>query len=105
MDLSNRTPRAQVEPLTPGEYAVACVSALPGVSAAGNKMIVWCFRLPNGQCLFWYTVLRRVETGLTAQALGLPRKPLVLSDAEGRQCRATLAKDGNLVKIVSVRPL
>jgi len=74
-------------------------------SAAGNKMIVWTFELESGQCVFHYTVIRRVETGLTAQALGLPLKPLRLAEAVDRQCRITVSQDGDWLKVTGVRPL
>lgn len=78
---------------------------MPGMSAAGNKLVIWTFQFPAGQCLFHWTVQRRVETGLCARALGLPLKPLRLADAEGRQCRATVVRDGSFMKIASVRAL
>lgn len=88
-----------------GEHIATCVAAVRETSAAGNRMVVWSFRLPGGQELRHFTVVRRVETGLTAQALGLPLKPLRLVDAPGKSCRVTVAKDGDWHKITGVRPL
>ncbi len=88
-----------------GEHVALCVAAVRETSAAGNRMVVWTFELPGGQRVRHYTVVRRVETGLTAQALGLPLKPLRLSEAGGRQCRVTVAKDGDWLKVSGVRPL
>jgi hypothetical protein len=88
-----------------GEHVVTVVSAIRGTSAAGNRMIVWGLEFPGGHCLFHYSVVRRVETGLMAQALGLPLKPLRIADAVGRQCRATVVNSDYGPKVSGVRPL
>jgi len=88
-----------------GEHVATCYAAWRDTSAAGNRMVVWVFELPGGQQVRHYTVTRRVETGLTAQALGLPLKPLRLADALGRECRITVSQDGDWLKVTGVRPL
>ena len=94
------------KPETPtGEYVATCVAAERVTSAAGNRCVRWTFEFPGGQRLYSWTVVRRAETGLTAQALGLPLKPLRLADAAGLQCRATVGKDGDWLRITGVRPL
>lgn len=91
--------------LAPGEYVATCVSAERRTSAAGNKMIVWAWELPGGQIVSSYTVVRRVESGLTAQALGLELRPLRLADAAGLRCRVTVGRDGDWMRVTAVRPL
>lgn len=91
--------------VSPGEYVALCVDAVRETSAAGNRMVVWAFELPGGQRVKHFTVVRRAETGLTAQALGLPLKPLRLSDAAGRRARITVAPDGAFLKVTGVRPV
>jgi hypothetical protein len=92
-------------PFPPGEYTATCTGAYHDTSAAGNKMVVWSLQLANGQFVRHWTVRRRVETGLMAQALGLPLKPLRIADALDRQCRATVAWDGSYMKVTGVRPV
>lgn len=94
----------QVEPLAPGEYDATCVSAEAVLSAAGNACIRWTWEFPGGVRLASTTVRRRAETGLTAQALGLP-KAFRLSAAAGRQARVTIGRDGPFRSITAVRPL
>lgn len=93
--------------LPPGEYTATCVGAHTGTSAAGNRMIIWTLAIGDdgGVLLQHYTVQHRAESGLTAQALGLRRKPLALSKAAGRQCRATVGHDGPWLRVTGVRPL
>lgn len=88
-----------------GEHVAICVGAERVTSAAGNRCVRWTFELPGGRRLDSWTVVRRAETGLTAQALGLPLKPLRLPDAVGLRCRVTVGKDGDWLRITGVRPL
>lgn len=92
-------------PYSPGEYVATVVAAHHGTSAAGNKMVTWALQLSNDSSVFHWTVRRRVETGLMAQALGIPLKPLRIADGVGRQCRATVVWDGQYMKVTGVRPL
>lgn len=96
----------EVATLSPGEYVATCAGAERSESAAGNKCVRWTFRLElENVDLALTTVIRRVETGRTAQALGLALKPLDLSKAAGRRCRIQVAKDGSYTKITAVKPL
>lgn len=88
-----------------GEHVALCVAAERVTSAAGNRCVLWTFELPGGQQVRHWTVVRRAESGLTAQALGLPLKPLRLADAAGRQCRVTVGVDGDWIRVTAVRPL
>lgn len=101
--LEGRTPRQRVEPLT-GEHEAVCLSAERSTSAAGNACVRWTFDV-RGTELAYTTVVRRKETGLCAQALGMQLKPLILSRAAGRKCRLTVEADGPFLNIRSVRPL
>lgn len=95
----------QVETLAPGEYVAACCQAEVVDSQAGNPCVRWTFQVENHDVrLAWTTVRRRRETGLVAQALGLP-KAFRLSQALGRSCRITVAKDGGFMKVTGARPL
>lgn len=94
----------QAATLTPGEYVAVCAGAETVDSAAGNKCVRWTF-VVDGTELARTTVVRRVETGRTALALGLRLKPLRLADAVGKRCRVTVKQDGAFLSIDSVRPL
>jgi hypothetical protein len=94
----------QAADLTAGEHVAVCLRAEAVESAAGNPCIRWVFATPDGFELARTTVRRRRETGLTAQALGLP-KAFRLSQAAGRSCRITLKKDGAYWSIDSTRAL
>lgn len=87
-----------------GEHVAECVGAVLDTSAAGNRMVVWTFELPGGRRVNHYTVRRRAETALTAQALGLG-KSFRLSEALGCRCRVAVSKDGAWLKVSGVRPL
>jgi len=95
----------QVQPpqLPPGEHVATCVQAEAVESAAGNPCVRWTLRVGEFD-LAWTTVRRRKETGQAAQALGLP-KAFRLSQAIGRKCRITVAKDGAYMKVTAARPL
>ena len=95
----------QVETLPPGEYVAACRQAEAVDSQAGNPCVRWTFEVEGTEVRLAYTtVRRRRETGLVAQALGLP-KAFRLSQALDRRCRITVAKDGSFMKVTGARPL
>jgi hypothetical protein len=87
----------------PGEHLAVCLQADRHKSAAGNACVRWTFQVGDFE-LAWVTVQRRKETGQAAQALGLP-KAFRLSEAAGKQCRLTLAKDGSYMKVTGARSL
>ena len=101
--MSRRISTVQNQVAEPGEHVATCLRAEPHESAAGNKCVRWTFQVGDFE-LAWVTVQRRKETGQAAQALGLP-KAFRLSQAKGRQCRLTLAKDGAFTKVTAARPL
>lgn len=82
-----------------------CLSAERTTSGAGNPCVRWTFQLLKDYMLSYTTVVRRKETGLVAQALGMKLKPLTLSQSVGRKCRVTIEKDGPYWNIRSVRAL
>lgn len=88
----------------PGEYVATCLRAERVESAAGNPCVRWTFDV-DGTELARTTVVRRVETGRTALALGLRLKPLRLADAAGKRCRITVKQDGAFLSVDQVRPL
>lgn len=88
----------------PGEHVATCLRAERTESAAGNACVRWVFQVGDFE-LAHTTVIRRVETGRIASALGLRLKPLRLPDAAGRRCRISVAKDGSFMKVTGARPL
>ena len=92
------------EPLT-GTHPATCVSAERSVSKAGNRMVVWTFRLDNGMDLRRWTLERSTDIHETVVALGLDPKAVRLSEAPGRRCRVVLSHDGSFHNIEAVRPL
>jgi hypothetical protein len=88
-----------------GEYEAICLRAVRHTSAAGNPCVRWTWALlPDAVIVEQYTVIRRAETGKTAQALGLPLRPLRLADAQGRRARVTVANGDFGPKVTAARP-
>jgi hypothetical protein len=92
------------EPLT-GTFVGTCLAAERATSKAGNKMVVWHFRLDSGIDLRRWTLLKSTDLHETVTALGLDPAATRLSEAVGRKCRLVVGHDGAFQTIESARPL
>lgn len=88
-----------------GTHVGTCLSAARDTSKAGNKMVVWLFKLDNGVELKRWTLERSTDIHETVTALGLDPAAVRLSQAPGRQCRLVVGYDGQFARIESAKPL